>query len=236
MVPRTIRRSPIVGLLIALLACTVATACGSDVSTTSEQITASVVPAPAVDVPAGTARSATAVFAGGCFWGVQGVFQHVDGVLDAVAGYTGGTRDTAQYSEVSNGTTGHAESVRVTFDPSVVSYGKLLQIFFAVVTDPTTLNAQGPDRGTQYRSEIFATTPAQHDVAERYIRQLGDTRVFSSPIVTTVSTLEQFYPAESYHQNFMNDHPDSPYIAVNDAPKLAALQRAFPHEYRSTPS
>jgi len=220
----------------ALLVCAAATACGSDVSTVSEHTTSpgEVVPAPAVDPQVGDARSAKVVLAGGCFWGVEGVYQHVDGVLSAVSGYSGGTADTADYGTVSSGSSGHAEVVEVTFDPSVVSYGRILQIFFTVVADPTTLNAQGPDRGTQYRTEIFATTPEQADVANAYIAQLDEAKAFSAPIVTTVSALDTFYPAEDYHQDYMAMHPDNPYIAANDAPKVDALQRLFPAEYRST--
>ncbi|NMN97167.1 peptide-methionine (S)-S-oxide reductase MsrA [Antrihabitans stalactiti] len=228
----------LVRLLSALALCAAVAACGSEVAPVSEHTTSpgGVVPAPAVDVPAGTARTATAVFAGGCFWGVQAVYQHVDGVLGAVSGYAGGTKDTADYKTVSAGKTGHAESVEVTFDPSVVSYGKLLQIFFTVVADPTTLNAQGPDRGTQYRTEIFTTSAEQADVANAYIAQLGSAHAFSEPIVTKVSTLDGFYRAEDYHQNFLAMNPDNPYIVANDMPKLDALQKLFPAEYRPQPS
>lgn len=214
--------------------CIALAGCGSQVSAVSEHATEpdAVVPAPAVDVPASTARSAKAVFAGGCFWGVQAVYQHVNGVLSAVSGYSGGKQDTAEYPKVSTGKTGHAEAVEVTYDPTVVSYGTLLQIFFTVVADPTTLNAQGPDRGTQYRTELFTTTPEQADVAKNYIAQLGDAKAFSAPIVTAVSTLAEFYPAEGYHQNYLAEHMDSPYIVANDLPKLDALQRMFPDKFR----
>ena len=229
----------ILGRLLSALALAAAVAaCGSEVAPVSEHTTSpgGVVPAPAVDVPATAARTATAVFAGGCFWGVQAVYQHVDGVLGAVSGYAGGTKETADYKTVSAGKTGHAESVEVTFDPSVVSYGKLLQIFFTVVADPTTLNAQGPDRGTQYRTEIFTTSAEQSDVANAYIAQLGSAHAFSAPIVTKVSTLDGFYRAEDYHQNFLAMNPDNPYIVANDMPKLDALQKLFPAEYRPQPS
>lgn len=193
-------------------------------------------PMPGVDVPAGDTRTETAVFAGGCFWGVEGVYQHVDGVLDAVSGYSGGAADTADYSTVGTGTTGHAEAVEVTFDPSVVSYGRLLQIFFTVVADPTTLNRQGPDSGTQYRTAIFATNPEQAEVANAYIAQLGEAKAFTAPIVTTVSMLDKFYPAESYHQDYMEAHPYSPYIVAHDKPKVDALERLFPEVWRPSTS
>ena len=227
---------PSIRVLAATALCTAVAACGGLATTEADHTTApaSVLPAPAVDVAAPDGQ-AVAVFAGGCFWGVQGVFQHVDGVVEAVSGYSGGTADTAHYSLVSTGTTDHAEAVQVTFDPAVVSYGTLLQIFFTVVADPTTLNYQGPDHGTQYRTEIFTTTPEQADVADSYIDQLGQANAFPAPIVTTVSPLDQFYPAEDYHQNFLVDNPDNPYIMAWDLPKLEALQRLFPDEYRSDP-
>ena len=191
------------------------------------------VPAPKVDqASASGGKTETAVFAGGCFWGVQGVFQHVKGVTAAVSGYAGGAKDTANYDTVSNGTTGHAESVKVTFDPKQVSYGKLLQIYFSVVTDPTTLNAQGPDEGTQYRSDLFAT-PEQARIAKDYIAQLGKDHAFSRPIVTKVSDMKTFYPAEGYHQNYLTLHPSQPYIAENDIPKVEGLKKLFPSAYKS---
>ena len=195
-----------------------------------------VVPPVAIEAPASASgKTAEAVFAGGCFWGVQGVFQHVRGVTSAVAGYSGGTEATATYPVVSTGMTGHAESVKITYDPSVVSYGTLLQIYFSVVADPTQLNAQGPDEGTQYRSDIFATTSGQAKVATGYIAQLQKAHVFPAPIVTTVTPYKAFYPAESYHQNYLTNHPTDPYIAVNDIPKVEGLKRLFPGYYRSTP-
>ena len=194
------------------------------------------VPAPKVDVPPGSAgKTATAVLAGGCFWGVQGVFQHVKGVKDAVSGYTGGSKMTASYPVVSTGTTGHAESVKITYDPSEISYGKLLQIYFSVVTDPTTLNAQGPDEGTQYRSNLFPTTPEQEKVAKDYIAQLQAAHVFASPIVTKVTPFKAFYPAEGYHQNYLTLHPDEGYIAQNDIPKVRGLKRLFPQTWQPGP-
>jgi peptide-methionine (S)-S-oxide reductase len=177
----------------------------------------------------------TAVFAGGCFWGVQGVFQHVKGVKNAVSGYTGGAATTAQYEQVGDGNTGHAESVQVTFDPSQVSYGKLLQIFFSVAHNPTELNRQGPDSGTQYRSALFPQSPAQEKVAQAYIAQLDAAHSFSQPIVTRVETGKSFYPAESYHQNFLTLHPNHPYIVVNDLPKVDQLHKLFDGQYSNKP-
>jgi peptide-methionine (S)-S-oxide reductase len=193
------------------------------------------IPAPTQDEPATGAHSETAVFAGGCFWGVQGVFQHVRGVQQAVSGYSGGAAATAQYETVSNGDTGHAESVRVTFDPAQVSYGHLLQIFFSVVENPTELNYQGPDEGSQYRSALFPLDAAQRSVAQAYIAQLGRARAFPAPIVTRVEAFKGFYPAEGYHQNFLTLHPDNSYIYYNDLPKIAALEKLFPDEYRKDP-
>ena len=193
------------------------------------------VPAPQTDVAASGTSTETAVFAGGCFWGVQGVFQHVKGVKDAVSGYSGGSKMTASYPVVSTGTTGHAESVKVTYDPSEVSYGKLLQVYFSVVADPTTLNAQGPDDGTQYRSDIFATTPEQAKVAKAYIAQLDAAHVYHAPIVTKVNAFKAFYPAESYHQNYLTLHPHDGYIAQNDIPKVEGLKRFFPQAYAPGP-
>jgi peptide-methionine (S)-S-oxide reductase len=193
------------------------------------------VPAPAADEQAATGDSETAVFAGGCFWGVQGVFQHVKGVANAISGYAGGEASTAQYETVSTGETGHAESVRVTFDPHQVTYGKLLQIYFSVAHDPTELNRQGPDTGTQYRSEIFAATPDQARIAKAYIGELNKAHVFDATIVTKVEPLKGFYPAEAYHQDFLSRNPTYPYIAINDIPKVEALKRIFPDQYRPDP-
>lgn len=196
------------------------------------------IPPPALDEQAaakGTGPLETAVFAGGCFWGMQGVFQHVAGVSEAVSGYTGGRKEDAHYRIVGTGRTGHAESVRVTFDPSKVSYGRLLQIYFSVAHDPTELNRQGPDRGTQYRSTIFPVTGEQAEIAKAYIAQLDAAHVFSGPIVTTVEPGRTFYPAEDYHQNFLARNPTYPYIVINDLPKVASLKRLYPKSYRETP-
>jgi peptide-methionine (S)-S-oxide reductase len=194
-----------------------------------------VVPAPEADEPAGASGQETAVLAGGCFWGVQGVFQHVKGVTQAESGYAGGSRDTADYETVSTGTTGHAESVRITYDPAQVTFGQLLRIYFSVVQDPTELNRQGPDEGTQYRSAIFAQDPTQQRVADAYIAQLSKAAVFPAPIVTKVEPNTGFYPAEQYHQNYLNENPTSSYIAINDMPKVDALKNLFGDEYRAQP-
>lgn len=193
------------------------------------------IPPPAQDEPATGAHSESAVFAGGCFWGVQGVFEHVRGVQEAVSGYSGGSAATAQYETVSGGNTGHAESVRVTFDPTQVSYGRLLQIYFSVAHNPTELNYQGPDEGSQYRSALFPLDAAQRAVAQAYITQLDRAHVFPAPIVTRIEAFKGFYPAESYHQNFLALHPDNPYILYNDLPKVAALRSLFPGLYRGDP-
>jgi peptide-methionine (S)-S-oxide reductase len=192
-------------------------------------------PAPVLDETPTGPGTESLVVAGGCFWGVQGVFQHVRGVVSAVSGYDGGAASTAEYEIVSTGTTGHAESVRITYDPHVITYGQLLQIFFSVTTDPTQLNQQYPDEGTQYRSEIFAATPEQGRIAKAYIAQLEQARVFPRAIVTKVGQDTGFYPAEAYHQNFLTLHPDSAYIATFDLPKIAALQKVFPTEFRPDP-
>ncbi len=177
----------------------------------------------------------TAVFAGGCFWGVQGVFQHTRGVLDAVSGYAGGNQATAHYEMVGSGLTGHAESVQVTFDPRQVSYAQLLQIFFSVAHDPTQLNRQGPDRGTQYRSAIFTTDATQKQTADRYIAQLDAAKVYPAKIVTQVGPLTAFYPAEDYHQDYATLHPESGYISTFDLPKIANLKTMFAPQYREQP-
>ncbi len=192
------------------------------------------VPAPAAD-PAEVGNTATAVFAGGCFWGVQGVYQHLEGVKSAVSGYSGGTAQNANYDAVSSGTTTHAEAVRITYDPSKVSYGTLLRIFFAVVADPTTLNRQGPDRGAHYRTAIFPTTPQQKAVAEAYVAQLSAGKYWKAPIVTKVERYRGFYPAERYHQDYLVRRPDQPYIIYNDLPKVEALRVAFPDRFRRQP-
>jgi len=195
-----------------------------------------VVPAPAVDPAPGQATSEVAVLAGGCFWGVQGVFQHVKGVKRAVSGYAGGERSTAEYERVGSGSTGHAESVQITFDPRKISYGRLLQIYFSVAHDPTQLNRQGPDSGTQYRSAIFTTSDEQKKVADAYIAQLNGAKVFSKPIVTKVGALEAFYPAEAYHQDYLTLHPNQPYIAYNDIPKVENLKKLFADNYIEKPT
>ncbi|MGE5088278.1 MAG: peptide-methionine (S)-S-oxide reductase MsrA [Candidatus Levyibacteriota bacterium] len=185
--------------------------------------------------PAG-ATSATAVFAGGCFWGVDAVFKHVKGVSHVVSGYSGGNASTALYPIVSTGATGHAESVQVTYDPSKVSYAQLLKVFFDVAHDPTELNRQGPDVGTQYRSVIFYADEQQKEVAQRYIAQLDRAKAFSRPIVTQVVPLTRFYPAEAYHQNYLELHPDQPYIVYNDLPKLARLKKDYAGWYQAKPA
>jgi peptide-methionine (S)-S-oxide reductase len=191
--------------------------------------TASTFPDPVKDShPTGKVPAETAVLAGGCFWGVEAVFEQLNGVSDVVSGYAGGSQMTAHYSIVSSGVTSHAESVKITFDPTKVSYGRLLKVFFAVAHDPTELNRQGPDEGRQYRSSIFYGNDEQKSIAEAYIAQLQTAHVFNRPIVTTVVALEGFYPAEEYHQNFLAQHPDYPYIVVNDLPKLRALKAEFP--------
>jgi peptide-methionine (S)-S-oxide reductase len=193
------------------------------------------VPPPATESADATTASETVVLAGGSFWGVQGVFQHLKGVTEVVSGYAGGTKVKPTYEEVSTGATGHAESVEVTFDPHVVSYGKILQVYFSVAHNPTELDRQGPDSGTQYRSEIFFTSERQKEIATAYIGQLDAAKVFSAPIVTKIEPLKAFYPAEGYHQNYAAVHPDQPYIAFNDLPKIDNLSRLFPELYRSEP-
>jgi peptide-methionine (S)-S-oxide reductase len=188
---------------------------------------------PAVDEPAGSEHTATAIFAGGCFWGVQGVFQHVKGVNSAVSGYTGGDARSASYEAVERGDSGHAESVKITYDPTQISYGKLLQVFFSVAHDPTQLNRQGPDSGTQYRSAIFPQSPTQRAVAEKYIAQLEASHAFQKPLATKIEMDKKFYAAESYHQNYLTLHPNDPYIVYNDLPKVANLKRIAPDLYRA---
>ncbi len=190
------------------------------------------VPNPAVDATLATTKAEqTAVVAGGCFWGIQAVFQHVKGVISATSGYSGGAAGTAEYELVSNGDTGHAESVKVTYDPSQITYGQLLRVFFSVAHDPTQLDRQGPDTGNQYRSSIFYGTDEQKRIAEAYIAQLEKAKVFPRPIVTQVVPLKAFYPAEAYHQDYAVHHPDNPYIVFNDAPKVVHLRQEFPDLY-----
>jgi peptide-methionine (S)-S-oxide reductase len=196
---------------------------------------ARVIPAPIVDEPAGAKAPQVAVFAGGCFWGVQGVFQHVNGVTSAVSGYAGGEQQTAKYQQVGSGSTGHAESVRITYDPAKISYAKLLQIYFSVAHDPTELNRQGPDTGTQYRSAIFPADAKQAQIAKAYIDQLNTARAFDSKIVTKIEPGRSFYAAEDYHQDFLTLNPTYPYIVHNDLPKIDNLKKLFPQVYRADP-
>ena len=191
-------------------------------------------PAPVVDEPRASAPAKqTTVLAGGCFWGIQAVFQHVKGVISATSGYAGGSAKTAEYETVSTGETGHAESVQIVYDPSQISYGELLRIFFSVAHDPTQLNRQGPDEGTQYRSSIFYANDEQKKIAQAYIAQLDRAKIFPRPIVTKVVALQAFYPAEAYHQNYAELHPNQPYIMFNDAPKVEDLKQEFPDLYKT---
>ena len=194
-----------------------------------------VIPAPAVLEPASLGGMETAVLAGGCFWGVQGVFQHIKGVQNAVSGYAGGKAETAVYETVSNGDTGHAEAVKITFDPKVINYATLLQVYFSVAHNPTELNYQGPDSGTQYRSAIFPESDAQALVAKAYIAQLGAAHAFKAPIVTTIEPGKKFYAAEDHHQDYLTLHPNQGYIAENDIPKVEALPKLFPDLYSQKP-
>jgi peptide-methionine (S)-S-oxide reductase len=214
----------------------VAALCAASCMTSSASAgTGRLVPPPAIDEASSGRSSEVAVIAGGCFWGIQGVYQHVKGVTSAVSGYAGGQEDTAQYEMVGTSRTGHAESVRIVFDPRVVSYGRILQIFFSVAHDPTELNRQGPDDGPQYRSAIFPAGDDQARVAKAYIQQLNDAHAFPADIVTSVEPGKQFYRAEAYHQDFLERHPSYPYIVVNDLPKVADLKRVFPDLYRAKP-
>lgn len=191
-------------------------------------------PKPALDAPLASEKSQeTAVVSGGCFWGIQGVFQHVKGVISATSGYSGGAADTANYEDVSTGSTGHAESVKIFFDASKISYGQILMVFFSVGHNPTELDYQGPDYGTQYRSSIFYSSEQQKKIAENYIAQLGASKIYSQPIVTKVVPLQAFFPAENYHQNYLKLHPYEPYIVINDLPKISSLKNEFPELYRN---
>jgi peptide-methionine (S)-S-oxide reductase len=223
------KRLPRSGLIAAVMAAVI----GVVFSAQAEE--GIVLPAPVIDEKS-TAGTETAILAGGCFWGVQGVFQHVAGVRNAVSGYAGGKKETAIYELVGSGNTGHAEAVQVTFDPQKVSYGTLLQIYFSVAHDPTELNRQGPDTGTQYRSTIFPTSAEQAQVAAAYIAQLNAAKVFSAPIATTIEPSAQFFAAEDYHQDFLTNNPTYPYIVYNDLPKLENLKRLFADRYRDTPA
>jgi peptide-methionine (S)-S-oxide reductase len=194
-----------------------------------------VIPAPAMDAKAADGIQ-TVVVAGGCFWGVQGVFQHTAGIVNAVSGYAGGSKATASYETVSTGTTGHAESVEIKYDPKKISYGKILQIFFSVAHDPTQLNRQGPDSGTQYRSAVFTTSDEQQKITDAYIAQLNAAKVYKKPIVTKVGPLQGFFPAEAYHQDYLTLHPSQPYIAYNDIPKVENLKKLFADNYQDKPT
>ena len=206
--------------IVVTLGCNVATATVS-------------IPDPVVDAPlAATKGEQTAVLAGGCFWGIEAVFEHVKGVIDAASGYAGGSASTAKYEVVSSGRTGHAEAVRIKYDPSQISYGQLLKVFFSVAHDPTQLNRQGPDHGTQYRSAIFCVDENQKRIAQAYVDQLNNARVFEGPIVTKVGVGSPFYLAEDYHQDYVVHHPKEPYIVMHDLPKVANLQKQFPGLYR----
>ena len=194
-----------------------------------------VIPAPALDDARAAGPLQTAVLAGGCFWGVQGVYEHVRGVKQVLSGYSGGSKATAEYEVVSRGRTGHAESVQIRFDPKEISYGEILRIYFSVVHDPTQLDQQGPDSGPQYRSNIFYASSAQRKIAQAYIVQLGQAKVFGRPIVTRVDPLKAFYPAEEYHQDFLQHNPNHPYIVINDLPKIDNLRKIFPTYFREPP-
>ncbi len=213
--------------LAALCACWQLSACAADA--------AGKLPPPALDAPKLAGELQTAVLSGGCFWGVQGVFEHVRGVKQVIAGYAGGARSSASYEQVASGTTGHAESVQIRFDPQLVSYGELLQIFFAVAHDPTQLNRQGPDTGSEYRSVIVYMSAEQEKIAHAYLEQLGQAHVYSRPIVTRLDPFKGFYPAESYHQDYLIHNPHSPYIVFNDLPKIEHLKRLFPDYYVAAP-
>jgi peptide-methionine (S)-S-oxide reductase len=216
--------------LVAVTVVALALSCGVRADSPKE------IPAPVVDTPASEAKgSEVAVLAGGCFWGLQGMFEHVRGVTKVVAGYAGGEKATAHYEMVGTETTGHAESVEITFDPKQISYGQLLRLYFSVAHDPTQLNRQGPDRGPSYRSEIFVANPSQEKVARAYVAQLTEAKVFASPIVTKIEPLKAFYAAEDYHQDYLIHNPTQPYIVYNDLPKIDALKRIYPQLYRATP-
>jgi peptide-methionine (S)-S-oxide reductase len=221
-------------LVLASLGLAAAAAFLLPVARTSAE-TAKLLPAPAVDEPQSKAKTEVAVFAGGCFWGVQGVFEHVKGVTRAVSGYSGGHLVNPGYEQVSSGATGHAETVSVTFDPTQISYGTLLRIFFSVALDPTQVDRQGPDSGTQYRSVLFVTGPDQDRVARAYVAQLTAVHAFDQPIATRIEPAGPFYPAEGYHQDYLEHHPDAPYIAFNDIPKVRAVQNLFPEYWRNEP-
>lgn len=223
--PRLLTGLVVIPVTLVLLATrlTSGASSGSAMSLPNPVFDASLAAAPAED---------TAYFAGGCFWGIEGVYEHVKGVKSAVSGYSGGSKASPTYEQVTSGDTGHAETVQVIYDPAQISYGQLLRIFFSVAHDPTQLNRQGPDRGTQYRSAIFYNSPSQQQIAQRYIAQLTAAKFFSQPIVTQLVKLGAFYPAEQYHQDYMVHHPNQPYIVFHDAPKVAALKKHFADIYR----
>lgn len=217
--------------LIAVALATFGVSCGASADAVNKAI-----PSPQIDTAAAEARGPqVAVLAGGCFWGLQGMFEHVQGVTRVVAGYAGGEKATAHYEMVGSETTGHAESVEITFDPKQVSYGQILRLFFSVAHDPTQLDRQDPDRGPSYRSEIFFASPAQERIARAYVGQLTKAKVFASPIVTRIEPLKAFYAAEDYHQDYLVHNPGQPYIVQNDLPKIDALKRVYPQRYRPTP-
>ena len=218
-------RGPLTLSLILVASLLVGTSCAQAV----------VVPAPAVDTPKSSGPMQTAVLAGGCFWGVQGVYEHLKGVKRVLSGYSGGERSTAQYQTVGSGRTGHAESVEILYDPERISYGEILQVFFSVVADPTELDRQGPDVGNEYRSVIFYKDDTQKNIATQYIAQLNKAGVFHAPIVTRVDPLKGFYAAEGYHQDFLQHNPNNPYIVVNDLPKIRDLEHTFPSLYNNKP-
>jgi peptide-methionine (S)-S-oxide reductase len=217
--------------MVVMALATFLLSCGANAEAVNKAI-----PAPEVDTPAAEAAAPqVAVLAGGCFWGLQGMFEHVQGVTRVVAGYSGGDKATAHYEMVGTERTGHAESVQITFDPKKISYGEILRLFFSVAHDPTELDRQGPDRGPSYRSEIFFSSPSQERVARAYVQQLTKANVFASPIVTKIEPLKAFYAAEDYHQDYLIHNPQQPYIVYNDLPKIEALKHAYPQVYRATP-
>lgn len=220
---KTLARLFVAAPIATLIACTGNTAAAATAD--------AAVPAPAADLPAIATGTQTAVFAGGCFWGVDAVFKHVKGVTGVVSGYAGGSAATARYEDVGSGSTGHAEAVEITYDPAIVSYGTLLKVFFTVAHDPTELNRQGPDEGTQYRSTIFVANEAQRTASADYIAALTKAGTYRRPIVTTLEPLKTFYPAEAYHQNYLALHPTQPYIVIHDMPKLAVLKARMPELY-----
>jgi peptide-methionine (S)-S-oxide reductase len=227
-----VRRLSTVSLAVAAIAYIASQMTLPGTAADTSQSTAAAFPNPTADIATSTATEQTAVFAGGCFWGMEGVFEHLKGVSDVTTGYSGGSAVTAHYEEVSSGETGHAESVQITYNPAQISYGQLLKIYFAVAHDPTELNRQGPDSGTQYRSAIFFVNDQQKQVAQAYIDQLNQSHVFREPIVTQLVPFNRFYAAEDYHQNFIDRNPANPYIVINDLPKVAQLQSQFPDLYK----